>query len=51
VYFACEDCSVEEARVEAGGGKLKRPKMSLGEHGFCTLVKDTEGNMLGLHSN
>ena len=51
VYFACEDCSVEEARVDAAGGKVERPKMSLGEHGFCTLAIDTEGNMFGLHSN
>lgn len=51
VYFACEDCAVEESRVEAAGGKVHRAKMSLGEHGFCSLVIDTEGNMIGLHSN
>lgn len=50
VYFSCEDCAVEESRVEAAGGKIQRPKMSLGEHGFCSLVEDTEGNLFGLHS-
>lgn len=50
VYFSCEDCAVEEARVEPAGGRIKRPKMSIGEYGFVTLAVDTEGNMIGLHS-
>mgnify|MGYP003399057131 CR=1 FL=1 len=50
VYFACEDCAVEEARVEACGGRIQRPKMSIGEYGFITLAFDTEGNMIGLYS-
>lgn len=50
VYFACEDCAVEQARVEACGGRIQRPKMSIGEYGFITLAFDTEGNMIGLHS-
>jgi predicted enzyme related to lactoylglutathione lyase len=50
VYFACEDCSVEEGRAEAAVGKVLQPKMSLGEHGFCSVLMDTEGNTIGLHS-
>ncbi len=50
VYFSCDDCSIEEARVEAAGGQIQRPKMSIGEYGFVTLAIDTEGNMFGLHS-
>jgi uncharacterized protein len=50
VYFTCDDCSVEEGRVEAAGGKVLQPKMSIGEHGFCTIAMDTEGNAIGLHS-
>lgn len=50
VYFSCDDCSIEEARVEAAGGQIHRPKMSIGEYGFVTLAIDTEGNMFGLHS-
>ncbi len=50
VYFACEDCSLEESRVENAGGKVLQPKMSIGEYGFCTIVMDTEGNSIGLHS-
>lgn len=50
VYFTCEDCATEESRVEAAGGRIERPKMSIGEYGFISLVYDTEGNMIGLHS-
>lgn len=50
VYFSCEDCAVEGARVEAAGGTLVRPKMSIGEYGHIVLAKDTEGNLIGLHS-
>ena len=50
VYFSCADCAVEESRVEAAGGKICRPKMSIGQYGFISLVMDTEGNMIGLHS-
>lgn len=50
VYFACEDCAVEAARVTACGGQLHKPKMSIGQHGHIALALDTEGNMFGLHS-
>ena len=50
VYFYCDDCAVEEAKVEKQGGKIHRPKMSIGEYGYISLVMDTEGNMIGLHS-
>jgi predicted enzyme related to lactoylglutathione lyase len=50
VYFACEDCAIEEGRAEKNGGKIHRRKMSIGEYGYVSLVYDTEGNMIGLHS-
>lgn len=50
LYFMCDDCVVEESRVEAAGGKISSPKMSIGEFGFCSIVTDTEGNTIGLHS-
>jgi predicted enzyme related to lactoylglutathione lyase len=50
VYFACEDCAVEAARVTGKGGSIFKEKMAIGEHGFIALVYDTEGNMIGLHS-
>lgn len=50
VYFRCADCGVEEARAERSGGRIHRPKMSIGQYGFISLVFDTEGNMIGLYS-
>lgn len=50
VYFECDDCAIEEARAAGSGGQVHRSKMSIGEYGFISLVLDTEGNMLGLHS-
>jgi predicted enzyme related to lactoylglutathione lyase len=50
IYFKCEDCAVEEGRVVPAGGRVQRPKMSIGEYGFISLVYDTEANMFGLHS-
>jgi len=50
VYFGSEDCTTEENRVEKAGGKVFKPKMSIGEFGFISLFFDTEGNMIGVHS-
>lgn len=50
VYFGCADCAVEEGRVQSAGGKVEKPKMSIGQYGYISLVYDTEGNMIGLHS-
>lgn len=50
VYFSCEDCAVEEGRVVAAGGSIVRPKFPIGAHGFVSIMTDTEGNMVGLHS-
>ena len=50
VYFGSADCSVEEGRVEAAGGKIFKSKMSIQPHGFISLVTDPDGNMIGFHS-
>ena len=50
IYFHCEDCAVEEGRVTGAGGRIHRPKTSIGQYGHISLVYDTEGNMIGLHS-
>ncbi|MBL3529655.1 MAG: VOC family protein [gamma proteobacterium endosymbiont of Lamellibrachia anaximandri] len=50
VYFSCEDCAIEENKASIHGGKILKEKCSIGEHGFISLVTDTEGNMIGLHS-
>ncbi|ANN77511.1 VOC family protein [Bordetella flabilis] len=50
IYFGCDDCSVEAARVAKAGGRVDKEKMSIGQYGYIALAYDTEGNMFGLHS-
>jgi uncharacterized protein len=50
IYFSCEDCAVEEAKIDTLGGRIEKSKVSIGEYGYITLGYDTEGNMFGLHS-
>lgn len=50
IYFSSDDCAIEEARFAKAGGKVFRPKMSIGQYGFISLGVDTEGNLFGLHS-
>jgi len=38
------------ARVERAGGRVVQPKTDIGPPGFIALVRDTEGNLVGLHS-
>ncbi len=50
VYLSVEDCAVQQSRVVPAGGKVVRPKFSIGEFGWVTLCEDTEGNVFGLSS-
>lgn len=50
LYFVCDDCAIEESRVKSAGGKVNNAKTSIGEFGFCSIVTDSEGNTIGLHS-
>ena len=50
IYFSCEDCAVQAARVAQAGGRVTKPKTAIGQYGHIALVLDTEGNMVGLHS-
>ena len=50
IYFSCEDCGVEAARVSAAGGQVFREKFSIAPYGFIALILDPDGNMIGLHS-
>lgn len=45
-----EDLSVPLSRIEAAGGKIVVPKMSIGENGFMAHFIDTEGNRVAMHS-
>ncbi len=50
VYFSCDDCAIELARVQAAGGRIDKPKFPIDPYGFIAIVVDTEGNCIGLHS-
>lgn len=50
IYFASEDCTTEQIRVEAAGGKVIKPKVPIGEFGYISLFSDLDGNTIGLHS-
>jgi len=50
IYFASENCTTEQSRVESAGGKIIKPKMSIGEFGYISLFSDLDGNTIGLHS-
>jgi predicted enzyme related to lactoylglutathione lyase len=50
VYFSVDDCTLQQSRVVSAGGKVVRPKFSIGEFGWVSLCEDTEGNRFGLSS-
>jgi uncharacterized protein len=50
IYFGCKNCAVEAGRVADAGGRIAKPKFSIGKYGHIALATDTEGNMFGLHS-
>jgi len=50
VYFGCADRAVEAAKAEKVGGRIQKPKTSIGPYRHIALVFDTEGNLIGLHS-
>ena len=51
VYFSCEDCEVQAALAAQHGGRIFKPKFSIGPNGFIAIIGDSEGNAIGLHSN
>jgi uncharacterized protein len=38
------------ARVEEAGGAIVMPETSIGEHGAIAVIRDSEGNRIGLHA-
>lgn len=51
VYLNVEG-SLDEvlARIPAAGGEVIKPRTAIPPHGFMGLFKDSEGNLVGLHS-
>lgn len=50
VYLHAPDLDASLARIEQAGGSVVLPKTDIGDPGFIALVRDTEGNVVGLHS-
>ena len=50
VYFRSDDCTIEIEKAIAAGGRVQKPKTSIGPNGHIALLIDTEGNIIGLHS-
>jgi predicted enzyme related to lactoylglutathione lyase len=52
IYVNCDGrMPVAIAGVELNGGKILKPRHSIGPHGFRAIVLDSEGNRIALHSN
>jgi hypothetical protein len=49
VYLVVSDLGKSLARLESVGGELVQPETDIGEHGHIAQVRDTEGNVVGLH--
>ena len=50
VYFNVTNIEAALARAKQNGGEVIVEKTAIGEYGYFAIVKDTEGNHLGLHS-
>ena len=50
IYFPCEDCAALAEHAARNGARIQKPKTAIGQYGFISLIVDTEGNMIGLHS-
>ena len=50
VYFTCPDIDTALQRVAEQGGKVLRPRTSIGEYGFVGHFEDSEGNRVAVHS-
>lgn len=50
VYFTVESIEKALERAAAKGGKVLKPKQSIGEYGFVAHFEDSEGNRVALHA-
>lgn len=50
VYFSSSDCAVEHARAIEAGGQSIKPKTPIPPFGFIALIRDPDGNRIGIHS-
>jgi predicted enzyme related to lactoylglutathione lyase len=50
IHFTAPDIDAVLSRTKEKNGRVITEKTSIGEHGFYALIKDSEGNRIGLHS-
>ena len=50
IYLHARDLDASLSRIQQAGGSVVLPKTDIGEPGFIALVRDTEGNVVGLHA-
>jgi len=50
VYFSVHDIKATEKKIGANGGRVYKPKFSIGQYGFISICEDSEGNRIALHS-
>ncbi len=52
LYFNCEGrLDAAQGEVDKHGGKVLKPKHPIGPYGFRSIVLDSEGNRVALHSH
>ena len=50
IYLTAPDLDACVARAAAAGGTIVQAKTSIGPHGWIALVRDLDGNTVGLHA-
>jgi uncharacterized protein len=50
VYLAVDTVGAALSRAEAAGGKIVLPPTSIGPNGFIGIVKDPDGNHVGVNA-
>ena len=50
VYLGSPDIEAAIARVKHLGAEVLVQKTDIGEHGFIAVLRDSEGNRIGLHT-
>jgi len=52
IYLCCEGKLDQViSRVETAGGMVLHPRFAIGEAGWIAVIRDSEGNTVGLHSH
>ena len=50
IYLAVAEVQAAADRAVAAGGKVVQPTTDLGPHGTIALIRDLDGNVVGIHT-